>query len=405
MTEAEGSFALKPFSITLLTLVVCGASAQPLTPEKAVQIAIENRSSVQAAKLKVDEAKKAAESRSAYPPLTLGFGYSSSDVGSTDEDLFLSQPLDLFGRVSAQRAVGQIMIAQAEADLRETKLEVQTEVLTRFFQAASAIRVSQVADQLVELSRSLEHAAARRFDEGRIPEIQVLRSSIEVEKAVQTANLHKNEARAAIHRLAASLGLPESPQDLQLDALLAPLPQPDFPSRPDLLRLQLKSNLAEAEALVARRSTHPEFAIIGARSPWRTAGTDYGARLQVTWSLLDHGRARRDAESHELAARAALAEYDDVLQSAQNEYAALSIDLEAAQSQLSSYQKLSEAARILAAKTQRGYDEGVGTHIDVLESTRVLREIEETIAKVGLTVHLVEIARYRAAGHLMETAR
>ncbi|MFX8824850.1 TolC family protein, partial [Acinetobacter baumannii] len=85
----------------------------------------------------------------------------------------------------------------------------------------------------------------------------------------------------------------------------------DLSTRPDLLSLKSDIESAEAEAGIARKTALPEFEVQARRSPWTDPGGVYGGRLQLTWSLYDHGRSKLETQAAMKKADAARASYDD----------------------------------------------------------------------------------------------
>ena len=396
---------MKSLLIPAIAALASLATAQTLTIQDALQTASTNRPAIESARLEVENARLFADALAAYPALKLGVGQSTRDIGATDDDLYISQPIDVFGRTSARSRLGSSQVKVAEAGLRETLLTVQTSVLKHYFAAAATVRISEVSNELVNLAQSLKDASLRRFEEGRIPEVQVTRANLELERAKQTAALRRSQSQAALKRLAASMGLEQVDFVINQSESLTPLAEITLADRPDLLRLEALTDVAQAETLVAKRSNLPELELIGLRSPWRDQPTEFGARLQLTWSLLDYGKSRNEAKAAQRQAEASRKAYQDAHQKAQAELEAIGIELQAATDQVASYETLRESARDLVEKSQRGYSEGVGTLIDVLEATRALREIEEELAEAQLSLHLAEVARYEAAGFLMEAIR
>jgi len=391
---------LKPLLITLCVASSAIAEAQNVSLSEALSSARNHRSSIKSAELKVAEARHSAQAFGAYPPTVLGFGYSSrDDLGATDQDLYVAQPLDVFGRSSAARSVGIVHVKRAEAELRAEELRVQSEVMRAYFQASTATRLSGVADALSTLADSLHQAAKRRFEEGKAPEVQVTRAKIELDRARQSASLRRSQEQVALKRLAGAVGFPVSAVDAE--STLAPSPLRNAENRPDILLHAADVDLALAEANYASRIALPELDLIGLRSPWRDRPAQLGVRLQLTWSILDHGRSRNEREAAQKRGEAAAAALVDVRQKAESELEAIELEVEAATERLATYRDIQGSARSLVDKSRLGYTEGYGTLVDVLEATRSLREIEQELAEARLELNLAEVARYEATGALM----
>lgn len=383
---------------------VANAGAQSLTLEEALKTAQTHRPSIQSARLEIERARSEAKAIGAYPPLTFGIGWSSAaNVGATDQDLFVSQSLDFWGRVPAAQKLGEGGIRLAETSYRQALLTTQTEVLKAYFETVAAQRLSSVADDLVSVAESLQKATSRRFEEGKVPEVQVTRSSIESDRARQAAILRKSQFEASLKRLSGVLGIAEAPTSVKSVGL--PEPQFRLDQRPDLAGIRSQIQIAESERLVAERSNKPEFEIAALRSPWQGQPTATGIRLQLTWRAGDHGKAKNEQRMATQKAEALNASLSDLTKKALAEIAAIDIEIKAAEKRLTSFQEIRNAAADLVEKSRRGYSEGFGTLLDVLEATRSLREIEQEMVEAQLAVNLARVAKYEVGGSLIEVAK
>ncbi len=398
---------LKVHILIFLALATTLALAQqPLSIEGALKLVRQNRSAAGAAKLGIDEARLKARSLGSYPPTTLGAGYSSRlEVGGSDSDLFLSQPLDFFGRTSAGRRAGSATILMAEAGYRGTMLGLQSDVLEAYFSAVSTSQLAETSEEIVKVAQGLKDAAQKRFDEGKIAEVQVTRASIELARAKQSALLRRSQRQAAVARLAGALGLPSLDLPLDLNAVVVTPPTIDLTQRPDLLLLNAEVQTAEADAGLARLDNRPELEVQARRSPWNDSNALYGARIQLTLPLYDHGRSRFETQAAKARSQSARARYDDAQKRALSELAAIKVELDASKELVANYQAIVESAQTLVVKSQKGFSEGLGTLTDVLEATRALREIEQELAEAKLRFNLAAVSQYRAAGLLMEVLR
>lgn len=394
---------MKPITFILLCAAATAVCAdQPLTLAEALKSA-QNRPSLAAARLKVGAAQQSTKAQSSLPPLSVGAGLSSHpDLGATDEDLYLRQPLDLFGRSSAGRALGRIKESKAEVEFKTIQLQVQTEVLTRFFEASSAEESARVAGEVTGLAEKVLAATTRRFEEGRVPEIQVLRAKMELDRARQQARLLSAQKASAFKLLAAAIGIDQAPASLESAEL--PLAAPaDLDGRPDLRLAQLDADEVRAEAKAAKSALMPELDLYGLKSGWSSTDARFGARIQLTWNLWDSGRSRSEAKALTLKEAALKAERADLLKQAKAEVESLNLEIKAAEDQLAAYRLLIDQARVLVEKSQKGFNEGVGTLLEVLESTRSLREVEQESIAVRLRLKLLKAAALLATGTLLET--
>lgn len=390
--------------IALIVFPFC-VQAQPLSLNQALSNARESRKAVVSANVNVDRAKLTARALGAYPALTVGVGQSSREgLGATDQDFFVSQPIDLFGRTSASANFGRAHVRIAEAERRQTLLTIQSDVMGTYFEASAAARLSHVADDLLQVAEALQKATVRRFEEGKIPEVQLSRATIEFDRAKQTAALRASQLRAVLKKLAAATGSDAPITSVELDATVEN-PAVDLALRPDILALSAQVTAAQAEKTLASRSNLPELELLGLRTPWRESSASYGIRLQLTWRVLDFGRSRLEQGAAIKQADSLEALLADAKKRADAVIASIDIEIEASRRRVESYEAIRESAKDLVAKSQRGFSEGFGTLLDVLEATRSLREIEQELVEAQLAVNLSLASKYEAAGNLIEVSQ
>jgi cobalt-zinc-cadmium efflux system outer membrane protein len=171
------------------------------------------------------------------------------------------------------------------------------------------------------------------------------------------------------------------------------------------LVLKSQVQIAEAEAGVSRVSNRPELNAQIVRSPWSNDPGYFAGRLQLSWALFDHGRAKNETNAAKKKAEAAQKLLEDATARAKAEVKAAQIALGARQSRIARYEAILASARDLVAKSQKGYSEGFGTQIDVLEATRALREVEQELVEARQQLSLAVIAQYRASGFLAEVLK
>lgn len=389
----------------LLATTVCQAQSQ-ISAQDALKLASQNRPALAAARLRVEEARATAKSLGALSPLELAVGASSrNDVGATDQDLALTQGIDLFGRQRSAKALGAAGVERALAAYRAEASELQAEVLTAFAEAVSARHQSEVSNELLTVAEGLFNATKRRFDEGKIAELQVTRASIELERAKQASELRRADFAAAIKRLSGLLGARADTLNVEPDATIEVLTSPTVDQRPDLLELKAEVLIAEAEAKVASVSNRPEFSLQLVRSPWGNDRGYFVGRAQITWAIFDHGRARNESRAASLKAEAARKQLLDSTTKAKLELEATKIEIDARQARIQRYEAILGSARELVAKSQKGFSEGFGTQIDVLEATRALREVEQELVEARQQLSLAVIDQYKASGFLAEVLK
>lgn len=395
---------------SLITIFLGGAVAlgfsQPLELDQALRQAVQSRPGIEAARKSVERAKLHARSLGVQAPLTLGVGASSNtSIGGSDDDLYISQGFDLFGKLKASRRLGEAGVEEAKAQFRSSLLTLQTDVLSAYFEAVTAAELSNAAQDLLRVAEALLGATKRRFEEGKVPEVQITRSTIEVDRAKQGALLRRAQYQAAIKRLAGAIGQSESSIEVNLAVVIEKPGSPSIADRPDLLSIEAEISAAKAEMEVARASLRPELELRASRSPWGDSVGIYGGRIQLSWPLYDHGKTRLETDAARKKAEAAEKRYQDTEGIAKAELSAIETEIESARQQVATYSEIVALARDLVTRSQLGYSEGVGTLIDVLEATQSLREVEKERAEAKLQLNKSLIQYYQTTGTLLEVLK
>jgi outer membrane protein TolC len=389
----------------LMATYVCHAQS-PINAIDALKLASANRPALKAAKLSIAEANSSSKAVGALSPTMLFVGASSrSELGPNDQDLQLSKPLDLFGKRRSSRLLGQASVQLAFAEYMTAASSLQNEVLTAFAEAVASQHQQEVSDELLTIAQGLLKATKRRFDEGKVAETQVTRATIELERATQAAELSTADLKASLQRLAGQLGTDASSLKIQSDAKIEPLVNPGIEGRADLLVLKSQIQIAEADAGVARTSNRPDLNAMIVRSPFSSDPGYFGGRLQLSWAIGDNGKAKNEALAASKRMEATQRLLEDATLRAKAELKAAQIALEARQSRIVRYEAILESARDLVAKSQKGYSEGFGTQIDVLEATRALREVEKELVEARQQLSFAVIAQYRTSGFLAEVLK
>lgn len=389
----------------LLASAFCQAQTQ-ISAADALKLASQNRPSLAASRLGVEQARLSARALSSLPPLNFAVGASSrSEVGATDQDLALTQEIDIFGRRRASGRLGEADVQLALARYRKEAGLLQSEVLTAFAIAVSASHQREVASELLEVAEGLLNATKRRFDEGKVAELQVTRATIEFERAKQTRELKDADYQAAMTRLASLLAIPQGELSVVPDAAIEPVAIPSIMDRPDILEIKAEVAKASAEAGFAKATSRPEFSLQVVRSPWSNDRGYFIGRAQFSWNLWDHGRARNEVRAANLRSEAAAKALSDATARAEQELAAVQIELESRQVRIKSYEAILVSAKDLVVKSQKGFAEGFGTQVDVLEATRALREVEQELVEARQQLAFAVIKQYETSGYLVEVLK
>ena len=177
----------------------------PVALDELIARALQNNQQPQIAAANLEAARARAGSARAQLGPTLQvvpgiFGNSAS----RDEEIILSQPLDVFGQRRASRAVfeAQVRRAQAEQTLAQRSLVVSVR------NAAADLFAAQEAESLgqtqVAIARQFRDAAARRGQLGDAPPVQAQRAQLELDRAaidLDQARAQRLSRRAVLNQL------------------------------------------------------------------------------------------------------------------------------------------------------------------------------------------------------------
>lgn len=390
-------------STIVFAFFVVGASApgQSITLAEALLSAKINRLNVSAAADAVSSARASRSATAVGPPLVLGTGATSREgLGATDQDLFLSYTPDVFGRASAARKRLDAVVSKLLAEQKRTLLEVQSEVLAAYIEAHASGQQRAAATGLADVAEAVFQATQRRFEEGKVPEVQLSLARIERDRAYQTVAQLKSKEHAALRRLAGAMGASQAPTSVVAPDLLEP--EVRIERHPDLMALAADAAAAIAEAVEAAKENAPELEWTALRSPWSEPNSHFALRAQLTWRIGDFGRTRFSVNAARLRARSYEAQSDDLVRRVHAELAANALETESAKERLESARAIRRAAAELSTKSQRGFAEGIGTLLDVLEATRALRDLEREVVEIEREFLLAVASRYMASGTLIE---
>ena len=213
-------------------LVPDAAPAAPLNPtpseptialDALIARALANNPQPQIAAANYEAARARAQSARASlgPTLQIVPGVFGN-ANSRDEEIILSQPLDLFGQRRAGRAVfdAQVRRAEAERDLATRSLVVSVK------NAAADLFAAQEAESLgqfqLDIAGQFREAAARRAQLGDVPPVQVQRAQLELDRAaieLDGARAARLSRRALLNQLIGQA--PETPLRVALPDLEA----------------------------------------------------------------------------------------------------------------------------------------------------------------------------------------
>lgn len=193
-------------------------SAEPeVTLDELIRRALANNPQLPIARETLEAARQRVGAARATGNPTLQIVPGIGSRAARDEEIILSQPLDLFGKRRARAGVlaAEVRRAEAQSTLTERALIVAVK------NAATDLFASQEAESLgqvqVEVAGLFRDAATRRAQLGDVPPVQVQRAELEllrVQNELSTAQAERLARRAALNQLVGQA--PETPVRVSL---------------------------------------------------------------------------------------------------------------------------------------------------------------------------------------------
>ncbi len=375
------------------------------------------------------------------------------NANSRDEEIILSQPIDLFGQRRAGRRIfdAQVRRAEAERDLATRSLIVSVK------NAAADLFAAQEAESLgqtqLDIAGQFRDAAARRAELGDVPPVQTQRAQLEFDRAaieLDRARAARLSRRALLNQLIGQapeaplrVALPESgafgvfssaaPNTgvpaVALDAApplspTAPTIQPLSPSqivpassqigsdlvasraallpgalqRPDVLSAQASLEAARAQVTAIARTRRPQLEIQARRGGvFDSASTSLRAVLTVP--LFDLGNIKNQQRAAEFEAQAQEKQVELLRSQVAAQVESALVTLQQNRALVARYREsLVPQTLDLLRKTQLGYAQGASTYLEVLEAQRAARQIQTEYLQALVGVRSGEAALESALG-------
>lgn len=329
--------------------------AAPLSPDALVRAALRADPHVVAAEARLSAARGAlAEARGPrFNPTLSGAASLTSDQLALE----LVQPMSpVEGGHRAQAA--QAALRAAELDLARARLEAAAEARILLAQAAVAVSVEALSEELLDDARARRDLAERRVEAGEWPALEARLARLELASAAEAAIRARQEADAARVRIAGllpeaggeGLVLPEDPR------AAVPAPTRSVGDRLDVSAASARVQAADATARAARAGARTALDL-GAFAERDGGAWSVGPSLSLTVPLWHAHPAERASAAADLAeASAALTRIEAEARAEQRLTGAARADADLAEQALGpdALKDASEALRAVEAAVRSG---------------------------------------------------
>lgn len=170
-----------------------------------------------------------------------------------DAHIYLRQPVYHWGRLDAQRRIGQLRNEAAKAALARTTGEVMTDVREQYMQAVLAKLQLQVAENGAALAATNLESQEKLFREGRVPELRLLETRLAVQDYAEMKASAEGRLSLALSQLSALTGSDVKATALDLEK---------FPTIPLLASAEISDLRSSIKAPGASFSNETSFHLL-----------------------------------------------------------------------------------------------------------------------------------------------
>lgn len=305
----------KPIAARCLWLIgLCsgGLSAQTLSPDEAVRVAL-SRPEVQAqAAAGIAEARSDVTAAHTWPNPELSVEQErgrGAIADSTETRIVLSQIVELSGRRALDRRAAELGVKAVESQTEADRMRIRVEVLRHYFEAAAAQQADAALGETATALAELRRVAARRREAGDLSGFESQR----IDQAATRMELRREQQRARLasarERLAAWVGPEARSATLQTDVLPSAMAMSESAATAQLAALRTRVDAAEARAAAASRLPIPVTVGVGQKRFETAQARDDALIVQASVPLPIFDRGRADRERARAQADAARASY------------------------------------------------------------------------------------------------
>lgn len=373
-----------------------------------------------AAATRIEQAKATAKMASSrllpYASLSVAgsrqrqIGGDRTLASSDDSQLSVSYELDLWGANRANVQAASARVAAREYDLESTRLVLQADVASYYFQTLALKDRLAIALKNLEAARSLMSLVEVRYSKGAVSGLDVAQQRtalLNIEAEVPELQQSVTETQSA---LALLLGRVPQAFSVRTESLVDVIPPAIAPGQPgDLLQRRPDIRAAEADLVaanadvgVARAALYPsmQLSATGLVTDWFTGGASTVAALATSLSqtLFDGGELSGQVQLADAARRELIETYlQTVLTSVKEVNDSLMAVATAERRAELLTQTVAQAQLALRLATSR-YQAGSEDLLTVLESQSSQLNAEDSLVQARLARVNASITLFKALG-------
>ncbi|MFC4312855.1 efflux transporter outer membrane subunit [Steroidobacter flavus] len=373
-----------------------------------------------AATIRIEQAKATAKMASSrlvpYASMSVGGSRTKELNGarslssSDDSQLSVSYELDLWGGNRANVQAAAARVAAREFDMQTTRLVLQADVASYYFQTLALKDRLTIAQKNLEAARSLMSLVEVRYNKGAASGLDVAQQRtalLSIEAEVPELQQSLTETQSALALLLGRVPQDftirtETLADLQPPSIAARQPGDLLQRRPDVRAAEADLVAANADVGVARAALYPsmELSATGVVTNWITGGSSSVAALAASLSqvLFDGGELRGQVQLADASRRELVETYlQTVLTSVKEVNDSLSA-VSTAERRTSLLTQTVEQAQLALRLATTRYQAGSDDLLTVLESQTSQLNAEDSLVQAKLARVNASITLFKALG-------
>lgn len=338
----------------------------------------------------------------------------SNDAGIYYGGLSLSWELDFWGKIRRSTEAARANFAATEYGMRSVQISLISEIAQTYFQLLDFKRRLTISEQTVKTREEGLKIIQSRFDRGVVPEIDLNQAQIQL--AIAKAAVPNYKRNVALTENALSILLGRSPQEIKstIDLMDQPYP-PEIPAgipstllnrRPDILQAENVLHAETANVGVAEALRFPTISLTGFAGGAASHQLSDAILGSFAWSagaglvspLLNWGKNKKRAEIQREAAMQALLKYEQQTLVAFKEVDDALISISTYKNEVEAREAQVNAAVNARNLSQKRYDGGVTSYLEVLENDRSAFDAELQYSQTRQQLLKSYILLYKALG-------
>ncbi|WP_432737850.1 efflux transporter outer membrane subunit [Maridesulfovibrio sp. FT414] len=360
-----------------------------------------------------------------YPQLDGGGSYTNSrsgndgtegTKGSTESNshelgLSASYEIDLWGKIEAQTASGELDYLASREDVNTAAMTVASEVAIRWIKIQQQRQKKAIYKRQLETNETYLELIELRFRNSLATALDVFQQRETVARTKALIPPVESQERLLLHELALLLGRPAGTVDVETAGYpeLPALPGLGIPldlmsSRPDVRAAGLKLQSADWAVTAARADRLPsmslsaEAAFTSAQLANLFSGWMTSLAASVTGPIFDGYAREAEVERTRAVVDERLLAYKETVYTAFKEVQDALVQEKWQQEYIAARKNQLEAARVNLEEAGSRYLQGLEDYLPVLSALVSVQDLEISIAEDEANLRSYRISLYRALG-------